>query len=259
MNLPYNTTRFPNYLGHQSQKESSVSWESSLFPALVQTNCYKYLMFFACTVLVPKCDLITHHRVPPCRSLCRSSKERCELVLSIVGLQWPEEMDCVQFPEEGQENTPCLLPDPDVKECSPSHFKCHSGRCVLSSKRCDGHKDCDDESDEEHCGCGERGLFECPSDKSCIKNSMICDGFPDCSLQEDEENCSVCNDNELECNNHECVHRTLWCDGRKHCTDSSDEWNCGEIFIFVRLSTSTYLSIPQDIARFGVQYVLDVS
>lgn len=68
MNLPYNTTRFPNFLGHQSQKESSVSWESSLFPALVQTGCYQYLMFYACTLLVPKCDPVTRLRVPPCRS-----------------------------------------------------------------------------------------------------------------------------------------------------------------------------------------------
>lgn len=69
MNLPYNMTRYPNFLGHQSQRESSVSWESSLFPALVQTGCYQYLMFYACTLLVPKCDPVTMRRVPPCRSV----------------------------------------------------------------------------------------------------------------------------------------------------------------------------------------------
>lgn len=68
MNLPYNLTSYPNYLGHLSQRESSVSWESSLFPALVQTGCYQYLMFYACTLLVPKCDPLTLQRVPPCRS-----------------------------------------------------------------------------------------------------------------------------------------------------------------------------------------------
>ncbi|XP_063042923.1 atrial natriuretic peptide-converting enzyme [Engraulis encrasicolus] len=237
VNMPYNSTVFPNFLGHRSQRESSVSWEANLFPALVQTSCYRYLMYFACTLLVPKCDPHTHQRVPPCRSLCRSSKERCESVLGIVGLPWPEDTDCAQFPEDGGDMQ-CLLPDPDVDECSPSHFTCRSGRCVLATKRCDTHMDCDDDSDEENCGCVQRGLWECPGDKGCISHSMICDGFPDCSLKEDETNCSVCNENEMECNNHECVHRTLWCDGTKHCSDSSDEWNC------VSLSnTSTSLSV----------------
>ncbi|KAI1238283.1 Atrial natriuretic peptide-converting enzyme [Lamprotornis superbus] len=226
MNLPYNYTYYPNYLGHRTQKEASISWESSLFPALVQTNCYKYLMFFACTILVPKCDPHTNQRIPPCRTLCVQSKERCEAVLGIVGLQWPEDTDCTQFPDENSDNQTCLTPDEGVEECSPSHFKCRSGRCVLASRRCDGQADCEDDSDEDSCGCRERGLWECPVKKLCIKHTMICDGFPDCPDMMDEKNCSFCGESELECANHECVPRELWCDGQADCTDSSDEWDC---------------------------------
>ncbi|XP_069712202.1 atrial natriuretic peptide-converting enzyme isoform X4 [Phaenicophaeus curvirostris] len=226
MNLPYNYTYYPNYLGHRTQKEASISWESSLFPALVQTNCYKYLMFFACTILVPKCDPHTNQRIPPCRTLCVQSKERCESVLGIVGLQWPEDTDCTLFPDENSDNQTCLTPDEDVEECSPSHFKCRSGRCVLASRRCDGQADCEDDSDEDSCGCRERGLWECPLKKLCIKHTMICDGFPDCPDMMDEKNCSFCEESELECANHECVPRELWCDGQADCSDSSDEWDC---------------------------------
>ncbi|XP_054543954.1 atrial natriuretic peptide-converting enzyme isoform X2 [Talpa occidentalis] len=226
MNLPYNHTNYPNYLGHRSQKEASISWESSLFPALVQTNCYKYLMFFACTILVPKCDVNTSQRTPPCRVLCEHSREHCESVLGLVGLQWPEDTDCNQFPEENSDNHTCLMPDEDVEECSPSHFKCGSGRCVLASRRCDGQADCDDDSDEDNCGCKERDLWECPSNKQCLKHTVICDGFPDCPDDLDEKNCSFCQDDEVECTNHECVSRDQWCDGNADCLDSSDEWDC---------------------------------
>ncbi|XP_008298554.1 atrial natriuretic peptide-converting enzyme [Stegastes partitus] len=516
MNLPYNLTSFPNFLGHQSQRESSVSWESSLFPALVQTGCYQYLMFYACTLLVPKCDPLSLQRVPPCRSkpsypalivptvltkpsvvinlkplrfvvesfshcvcdptrehrcadgrcvsrdwlcdgdhdcldksdelncscksqgllecsngqcipsafrcdgeddckdgsdeehcsreqmsspqpfisqkqeppptetsrdtvgevsaerqavfpesregttettrrvrnhrkervvlpcasFCEAAREGCEPVLQMFNASWPEFLRCSQFSnattapppsspssspsssppspssssssaaacytprqikgkpsvcggkdhflcatgicvpqklvcngyndcDDWSDETHCVCPDAEfrcntgrclspalvcdgyddcgdlsdehncaficqheyvfvavVTECSPSHFKCRSGRCVLATKRCDGHLDCDDHSDEDECGCSERALWECPGSKVCIKASMICDGFPDCPLLVDEANCSVCSDNELSCNNHQCVHRTLWCDGKKHCSDSSDEWNC---------------------------------
>uniref|UniRef100_A0A8C9FBC0 Corin, serine peptidase n=1 Tax=Pavo cristatus TaxID=9049 RepID=A0A8C9FBC0_PAVCR len=203
MNLPYNYTSYPNYLGHRTQKEASVSWESSLFPALVQTNCYKYLMFFACTILVPKCDPHTNQRIPPCSLWSLISV--CSLLLT---------------------------------ECSPSHFKCRSGRCVLASRRCDGQADCEDDSDEDSCGCRERGLWECPLKKLCIKHTMICDGFPDCPDMMDEKNCSFCEKDELECANHECVPHELWCDGQADCSDSSDEWDCGKFLPWLTLPQS---------------------
>ncbi|KFP84468.1 Atrial natriuretic peptide-converting enzyme, partial [Acanthisitta chloris] len=246
MNLPYNYTYYPNYLGHRTQKEASISWESSLFPALVQTNCYKYLMFFACTILVPKCDPYTNQRIPPCRTLCVQSKERCEAVLGIVGLQWPEDTDCTQFPEENSDNQTCLTPDEDVEECSPSHFKCRSGRCVLASRRCDGQADCEDDSDEDSCGCRERGLWECPLKKLCIKHTMICDGFPDCPDMMDEKNCSFCEESELECANHECVSRELWCDGQADCSDSSDEWDC--VTLSKNMNSLMFLTIHRSAA-----------
>lgn len=49
------------------------------------------------------------------RTLCVQSKELCESVLGIVGLQWPEDTDCTQFPDENSDNQTCLTPDEDVE------------------------------------------------------------------------------------------------------------------------------------------------
>lgn len=39
-------------------------------------------------------------------------------MLGIVGLQWPEDSDCSQFPEEGG-NATCLLPEAGVDGTKP--------------------------------------------------------------------------------------------------------------------------------------------
>ena len=38
-------------------------------------------------------------------------------------------------------------------ECLTNEFKCHNGeKCIENLKKCDGNKDCSDESDEKYCG-----------------------------------------------------------------------------------------------------------
>ncbi|XP_072920810.1 atrial natriuretic peptide-converting enzyme isoform X2 [Hemitrygon akajei] len=254
MNLSYNTTIYPNILGHMEQKGASSSWMSF-------------------------------------RSLCEESKGHCELFMRALGYYWPNILDCSQFPKDNHsDNHSCLLPDKSMEECSPSDFKCKSGKCISASMKCDGNPDCDDSSDEKQCecspsdfkcksgkcisasmkcdgnpdcddssdekqcGCSERNLWECPTEKICIKPAMRCDGFQDCADRADEKNCSSCADHEMVCNNYACVSRHLWCDGRMDCPDGSDEWNCVSLSsgadsfaqLIVHRSTSDYYICADD-------------
>lgn len=45
-------------------------------------------------------------------------------------------------------------------------FKCDKTRCIPADWRCDGHIDCEDETDESNC-------TECPGDKICINEFLL--------------------------------------------------------------------------------------
>ncbi|XP_040361206.1 basement membrane-specific heparan sulfate proteoglycan core protein isoform X5 [Ixodes scapularis] len=47
----------------------------------------------------------------------------------------------------GSSDGPCHL-----KECEPGQFQCGDGSCIDYRRRCDGHYDCNDYSDEQNCG-----------------------------------------------------------------------------------------------------------
>ena len=36
--------------------------------------------------------------------------------------------------------------------CESSEFKCSNGKCIRSTRQCDTHDDCGDNSDEQNCG-----------------------------------------------------------------------------------------------------------
>ncbi|XP_062899263.1 atrial natriuretic peptide-converting enzyme isoform X2 [Mobula hypostoma] len=225
MNLSYNTTIYPNLLGHMEEKRASNVWMNHRFSSLIWTACYKYSIFFVCTVFFPKCDPETNQPVPPCRSLCEESKDHCELFLRAFGDYWPTILDCSQFPMENSDNHSCLLPDESVEECSPSDFKCKSGRCISASMECDGHPDCDDSSDEKQCECSPSD-FKCKSGR-CISASMECDGHPDCDDSSDEKQCGCSERNLWECPTEKiCIEHAMRCDGFQDCADRADEKNC---------------------------------
>lgn len=128
-------------------------------------------------------------------------------------------------------------------------FKCSNGECVPSWWKCDGVKDCSDNSDE--LGCGQDTTtkttikptppsikdkcksthFHCDSGE-CIAKRFLCDGTPDCPNGEDERGCPTdarkrCSPGKFRCvSDGTCLPVEKFCDGVQHCADGSDERHC---------------------------------
>lgn len=126
--------------------------------------------------------------------------------------------------------------------CSAEHFTCNDGYCISIAFRCDGERDCNDNSDELKCPavfnrCPE-GEFKCrgshggPSGQ-CILNRFHCDGDNDCGDWSDEEDCpqkpSDCTTSEFKCTDGSCIPRRWKCDKEQDCEGGEDEHDCGNM------------------------------
>ena len=141
---------------------------------------------------------------------------------------------------------------PNATQCNEWTFKCNNGQCIPYWWKCDGSKDCSDESDELEChddtttsktstdhghdpdyvpSCGA-DKFMCPVTYDCIWEAWLCDGENDCQGGEDEadEICAnrpKCDRNMFRCEKSgQCVSYEQVCDQIVQCPDGSDEFGC---------------------------------
>ncbi len=98
--LPYNMTRLPTLLGHETQKQASLEIESYI--PLVKVNCSPDLLRFLCSLYAPICLPMAGQLrlLPPCRHNCKKARKGCSAVLKKYGFKWPDSLKCSKFPKK---------------------------------------------------------------------------------------------------------------------------------------------------------------
>ncbi|XP_053625313.1 atrial natriuretic peptide-converting enzyme isoform X2 [Plodia interpunctella] len=182
--LPYNTTAYPNLVGHQSKE--AMHADLVAFRELLDAECSHLAQDFVCQLLQPRCD--RDHLVRPCRAYCRAFHAGC-------GARLPDRLrphfDCSRFPDYFGPGS-----------CTPE-ADCSGGlqRLALSRRACDGVPDCAGAEDERGCahcagagGAGDAGgaggaALRCALHARCLPPHLRCDGTPDCPDGSDEAGC----------------------------------------------------------------------
>ncbi|XP_066601705.1 uncharacterized protein [Prorops nasuta] len=109
--------------------------------------------------------------------------------------------------------------------CLDDEWTCLNTLCIPLDKRCDGHMNCYDHSDEYNCVCDHQTHFQCGNETSCLPLERRCDGKIDCWDATDEINCTLACplESEFTCSNGQCILKARFCDGLVDCADESDE------------------------------------
>ncbi|XP_060810900.1 atrial natriuretic peptide-converting enzyme isoform X2 [Amyelois transitella] len=173
--LPYNTTAYPNLVGHQNK--DAMNADLVAFRELLDAECSHLAQDFVCEMLQPRCD--HDHLVRPCRAYCRAFHAGC-------GARLPERLrphfDCSRFPDYFGPGS-----------CTPE-ADCSAGlqRLALSRRACDGVPDCAGGEDERacaHCAGAGGAALRCALHARCLPPYLRCDGTPDCPDGSDETGC----------------------------------------------------------------------
>ncbi|XP_063444873.1 atrial natriuretic peptide-converting enzyme-like isoform X1 [Mytilus trossulus] len=99
----YKYTSFPNFAGHNNQKELTDNLEQ--FDDFLNNPCYAFSNSFFCALLSPECR--NGRRIPPCRQFCEDVKDGC------VNTTFP--VDCDSLPNS---NDPSICA---VNPYKPAH------------------------------------------------------------------------------------------------------------------------------------------
>jgi len=102
--IPYNETRFPNFMKHKTQQEAAL--ETALYLPLVRLNCSPALKLFLCSLYAPPCVADYQQPLKPCRETCEKAKVGCEHFMKRFSFSWPDYIDCWRFPSVA--NEPCV-------------------------------------------------------------------------------------------------------------------------------------------------------
>ncbi|XP_076445601.1 prolow-density lipoprotein receptor-related protein 1-like [Babylonia areolata] len=126
-----------------------------------------------------------------------------------------------------------------VSNCTTSQFQCkNESKCIPLWWKCDGRKDCLDNSDEpdscEPYYCPQPGMFQCKNDSShkCLFPYQICDGVSQCPNDTDESGCESyhCLEHYFKCpSENKCIPEMKKCDRHQDCSGNEDEKHCGNV------------------------------